>query len=144
LAEHKSVTKPKYAPIPTPEWMQPYIEQGLPYQKIDMTPMGAQPNRRTARYGNQAPAVPTGAGQLRPMGAQANLNPEEMEAMAGYQAWGRTGFPTGAGGGLEGFQSTIEQMSDWQRWWQPYTELSKKLFPTAVKTTGRWMPAQQR
>ena len=105
LAEPKSEWGEHKAP-PVPEWMREYMETSMP----------------------------RGVGlELRPLGAQAQLGPEELGNMAGYLGWIRAGAPT------QYSPEAIQKMSDWEKWWEEYKRQSMKLFPQRV-TLGapRW------
>ena len=105
LAEPKSEWLGPGAP-PVPRWMREYME----------------------------PSMPRGVGfELRPLGAQAQLGPEELGHMAGYLGWTRAGAPTRYS------PEAIQKMADWEKWWEEYKRQSMKLFPQRV-TLGapRW------
>lgn len=118
---------------PMPDWMLPYVDYGNPYAPA--TKMGTLGAR-----GGIPTTVLTGspkAGQLRPAGAQAELTADDMATMAGYQAWGKAGAPTSYS------QSAVQQMANWQKWWEPYAKLSQKLFPAKVGLGKRWAAGRQ-
>lgn len=116
-------TKFEPEPPPIPDWMREYMEPSMP---------AGEPSRFRDILGRgREKAV-----ELRPMGAQAELTPERMGQMAGYQAWGKAGSPTGVG--------SIAEMADWRRWWEPYVSLSKSLFPQKTKLGTRRATAEQR
>ena len=93
---------------PIPEWMKPYID----------TAMG-------------------GVGELRPIGAQAQLDQGQMARMAGFQTWSKVGAPTSFS------KSAITAMSDIEKWWAPLVAQSQKLFPSKVKLGQRWNVGRQ-
>lgn len=110
---------------PVPSWMAPYLEPSMPLTRAEDLPQ--QPSTEYSK-----------ALTLRPLGAQAELLPEQLGQMAGYLAWGKAGSP------YMYSERAIQEMADWERWWQPYTTLSKSLFPTQTRLGASWMPAQQR
>jgi len=116
-------------PPPMPSWLGEYLESSIPYKKEDVTEQAKQ-----RRSFNQEELTPS----LRPLGAQAELNPEQMGLMAGYQAWGKAGAPSRYS------EQALLEMSQWERWWEPYVSLSKKLFPKQTALGTRWMTARQR
>ena len=118
-------------PAPVPEWMRPYIEEGMAYERA---PTG---ERRRTRSQKAETTTLAGLGQLRPLGAQAELDPEQLGQMAGYQSWGYAGFPT------QYSERAIEEMADWQRWWTPYVKLSEGLFPKQTTLRKRWRVSEQ-
>ena len=121
----------KAKPPPVPSWMQEYIEPSTPLEKSQY-PYTGEPRR-----GRVAEGKPK-ASALRPIGAQAELSPEQMGLMAGYQAWGMAGSPYSFSEGA------IRDMAEWRRWWEPHTRLSESQFPTKAKLGGRWATALQR
>lgn len=119
-----TAVRPEYDEPPIPDWMQPFL-----------TPPTIPAEPRSGRRGTPATReVQT----LRPLGAQAELTPEQMRQMAGYQAWGESGAPTRYS------EQALRGMSDIDRWWDPYTRLSESLFPRQQKLTPRWATASQR
>ena len=122
---------PEFAPPPVPDWMKPYIETGMPYE-------GVSPEQRGGGRTLGKREEDKGIGQLRPLGAQEELTPDQMAQMAGYQAWGKAGAPTRFS------EDALRSMSDWQRHWQPYTRLSQSLFPKQAKLGKGWRTASQR
>jgi len=128
----KTEVKPFAAtPPPVPDWMKEYLETSMPVG------VATQPTTEGRGRGQQQD-VSKLASTLRPMGAQAELSPEQMGQMAGYQAWGKAGSPYGYSEGA------ITEMADWERWWAPHVRLSQELFPTKAKLGTKWMPASQR
>jgi hypothetical protein len=109
---------PEYIDMAVPDWMKPYLE--------------------TSIKAGGTPETEAWASTLRPMGAQAELSPEQMGQMAGYLAWTKAGAPT------EYSEEAIKQMADWQRWWEPYVRLSESLFPKTTRLGSRWTRALQR
>jgi hypothetical protein len=93
---------------PIPEWMKPYLEPSL--GKV---------------------------GEVRPIGAQAKLDSDQMARMAGFQAWSKVGAPTSFS------KSAITAMSDIGKWWTPLVAQSQKLFPSKVKLGQRWNVGRQ-
>ena len=128
----------EYEPPPIPDWLAPYVEPSMPYQKSQYpyTDEPVEDKMPWKRRGRDGEAVETPS--LRPLGAQAELTPEQLGLMAGYQAWGRAGSPMRYSGGA------IRDMADWQRWWDQYVALSKSLFPKSQKKTAGWQTARQR
>jgi len=118
----------EFTPPPIPDWMQKYIDPSVPLKRSPLEEKGVGPSLQA--FGYKRP------GALRPFGAQEELTPEEMLFMAGYQAWGKAGAPTGMGG--------LTEMADWQKHWQPHVALSQKLFPKQAKLGKRWSVASQR
>lgn len=130
----------KTAPPPAPDWLMEYLETSMPAKAAEY--MTGLPQSQV-----RGKATETLGRELRPMGAQAELNPEQMGLMAGYQAWGKAGSPTGAEGGWRGDErlaSQLGQMADWQRYFQPYATLSEKLFPKKTNLKSSWSTALQR
>lgn len=113
-------------PPPVPDWLLPYLEPSI-------TAEGTQPQGRGWLPGAEG-RTPT----LRPLGAQAELDPEQLGLMAGYGAW------TAAGAPYEYSQANITEMADWQKSWLPHTRLSESLFPKQTRLGARWMPTRQR
>jgi len=93
---------------PIPDWMKPYLEPSL--GKV---------------------------GEVRPIGAQAQLDTDQMAQMAGFQTWSKVGAPTSFS------QSAITAMSDIEKWWTPLVTQSQKLFPSKVKLGQRWNVGRQ-
>lgn len=118
---------------PIPAWMEEYLERSAPAAVPEYS--AGQLARPSSRG---APPTPEGAAALRPMGAQAELTPEQMGLMAGYQAWGAAGSPRRYS------EEALIEMSDWQKSWDPYTRLSESLFPKQAKLRGDWRTALQR
>jgi len=126
----------KQKALPVPDWMQEYMETSMPLEKSEYPYTGEAVGRKGRRgYGKEEKPK---ASTLRPLGAQAELSPEQMGLMAGYTAWGKAGSPYSYSEGA------IRDMADWQRWWEPYTRLSKSLFPKETKLRSRWTTALQR
>jgi len=123
--------EPRYEETPMPNWMKDYLETSMPVGVTTPTTEG-----RTRR--GQQQDVSKLASTLRPMGAQAELSPEQMGQMAGYGAWGASGSPYGFS------EANITSMADWERHWIPYTRLSEALFPTKTKLRAGWLPAMQK
>jgi len=122
----------RYEEAPMPDWMKDYLETSMPVGVTPPTTTGGRTRR------GQQQDVSKLASTLRPMGAQAELTPEQMGQMAGYQAWGKSGSPYAYS------EEAIMGMADWERWWQPHVRLSQELFPTKAKLGSKWMPASQR
>jgi len=123
--------EPRYEETPMPDWMKEYLETSMPVGVTTPTTEGR------GRRGQQQD-VSKLASTLRPMGAQAELTPEQMGQMAGYGAWGASGSPYGFS------EANITSMADWERWWAPHVRLSQELFPKQTKLGSKWMPAAQR
>jgi hypothetical protein len=111
---------------PLPEWMKPYLETFT------------EPAQETEGRGRRRQQQPTTRAELRPLGAQEVLDPEQMATMAGFQAWQEAGAPTRYSSGA------IREMADWEKWWIPYTRLSESLFPGQANLPQRWRVASQR
>lgn len=117
----KNLRQPKTTAVPIPDWMVPYLEPSAP-----VTTTGRRQQTTTP------------ASTLRPMGAQAELTPDQLGQMAGYEAYTRAGAPSSYS------EAALLKMAEWERRWAPYIELSRSLFPTKTKLNARWMPALQR
>jgi len=133
----QEVSPLKLREAPIPDWMRPYIEEGAPYTSgMDET----AGRGRKARVQKET-SLPAGTGKLRPISAQEQLTPEQMQMMAAYGAWGQMGFPTSIRNMnkqalLEGLMNTTG--------WDTYTQLSQKLFPSQKKLGSGWAISQQR
>jgi hypothetical protein len=125
----------KPEPPPMPDWLSPYLETSVHYQQEDVTGERAKElaKRPSWAQGRTKTTTPT----LRPIGAQAELTPDQLAFMSGYEAWGRAGAPQ------RWSEEAFREMSDVQKWWTPYVALSQKLFPTATKLRQRWATATQ-
>lgn len=140
--ETKGTPAKKTIPPPVPDWLMEYLETSMPAKAAEyMTgfPQATSEGRRKKQF---AGGEPLGR-ELRPLGAQAELTPEQLGLMAGYQAWGKAGSPVKSGD-EQGFAGMIAQMSDWQRYMQNYTTLSEKLFPKQTNLRTGWATATQR
>ena len=137
-AEYDTGAPPQYqAPEgpPVPDWMLPYLETGMAARTgtVDATrtPRGTtQPSGTHLEGGRRA-------AELRPLGAQAELTPDQLGQMAGYMGWGRAGSP------WKFSEGAVMKMADWQRYWDEYVRLSQKLFPTQVRMQANWRAARQ-
>jgi len=118
--------KPTPEPPPVPDWMKPYMGASVTMQP-------SRPGGRPQRREQETREV----GTLSPLGAQAELTPEQMGEMAGYQAWTKAGAPT------QFSEQALREMSDWERWWTPYTRLSQSLFPKQQRLASGWATARQ-
>jgi hypothetical protein len=116
-------------PPPSPTWLQPYLEASKPYQMTDVAETRRQIRGKT--YANKGTTA-----SLRPLGAQAELTPEQLAFMSSYQAWGKAGSP-------RTFARAGQMTSNWQNWWDEYTTQSQKLFPTAGNRAASWATARQ-
>lgn len=118
---------------PMPDWMRDYLEMSIPGEMSQYAPglQRAGRGRGTATPSPQTPA-------LRPIGAQAELTPDQMAEMAGYAAWQKAGSPT------QYSDWALKAMSDWQGAWQPHVALSESLFPKKAKLRTGWATALQR
>lgn len=128
---------PEYDPLepPMPEWMEEYIDRSMPAIKPH-TGLTEQQGRHGGHWaGFQRPEQ---ARALRPLGAQAELTPEEMGFMGGYLGWAKAGSPH------EYSEEAVMAMADWQKHWQQHTRLSESLFPKQAKLGQRWTTALQR
>jgi hypothetical protein len=130
-ASRSSVKNMQPKPLPIPDWMKPYLEPAIPYQKENV--MGTPLGRKEQRYGSRQPQTAS----LRPLGAQAELTPEQMGYLSEYQAWGQAGSP----------KTFTDQMAynlaNQSKWWEGYTTKSQSLFPTAGKLRANWATAKQ-
>ncbi|GAI54868.1 unnamed protein product, partial [marine sediment metagenome] len=113
------------APPPTPDWMQEYIEP-----TVSKETGGGFLSRIFKK--------PSVTSTLRPLGAQAELDPDQLEFMAGYQAWRKAGAPT------EYSEEAISKMADWRKSWEPHVRESQSLFPTGKKLRTGWATAMQK
>lgn len=108
-------TAPQPGEPPIPDWMRPYVV--------------TQPRVKGQGWigGEEVPGsgLATQAQYLRPLGAQAELNVDQLGQMAGYLAMMR-GRPTDIAGQ-----------------WAPYSRLSQSLFPKQAKLGKRWRVAKQ-
>ena len=111
-------------PLPIPEWMQEYIT----YETLPSEGRGAKAGPLSKRVREER-VIPT----LRPLSAQERLDPEQLRAMAGLQAFGKSMIHKR---GLEG-------AADISRWWSPYTTQSQSMFSKGT-TPARWATATQR
>lgn len=123
------------SPPPIPAWMEEYLEKSIPAAVPEYSAYGEQLARPSPRGARPAPE---GAATLRPMGAQAELTPDQMGLMAGYQSWAAAGSPRRYSEGA------ITEMADWQKHWAQHTRLSESLFPKQAKLGQRWTTALQR
>jgi len=138
---------------PMPNWMREYLDQSVPA----VEPPVLDETRRRARglFGReeQPPTTP----MLRPLGAQAELTPAQMELMGGYLGWAKAGSPTkipftptqgtnqyGVTHGYKPDESGFSAASDWQKHWDAYTRLSQSLFPAQTKLGKNWRTPTQR
>ena len=106
-------------PMPIPDWMQPFVTTQTVEPKE--LPEGAK-----GRRGLTQPRTVMG---LRPLGAQTELNPEQMMQMAGLLA------------SQKGWD--LQSKSDLGRFWEPYTRESEAMFSRGA-TKPRWATAVQR
>ena len=118
-------------PPPMPEWMEEYIDRATPAVKPDYLPQKARPR-------SWRPEQTEGAYAVRPLGAQAELDPEQMKLLGAYAAW------TGAGAPTKYSEGALTAMSDWQGKWQQQAALSESLFPRQTKLRANWRTALQR
>jgi hypothetical protein len=109
--------------------MQPYLEPSVTIKQTNIPVESG----KTQRGGTAA---------LRPMGAQAELTPEQMGLMAGYLAYGAAGAPKSLYG--QDLGGTLATMADWQTPWEQYVRQSQKLFPKATNLRTNWLTARQR
>ena len=127
---------PRYQEEPTmPDWMEEYLEQSIPAATPQYSAYAERLERQRRPRGMPTPEP---AATLRPIGAQAELTPEQMGLMAGYQSWGAAGSPRAYS------EEAITEMSDWQKRWAEHARLSQSLFPTQAKLRSNWRTAAQR
>ena len=107
--------RPELGEPPIPDWMRPYVV--------------AQPKAKKKGWltglGEKYTVPETEIQPLRPLGAQAELTPDQLGQMSGYLAFMR-GRPTDIAGQ-----------------WAPYSRLSQSLFPKQVKLGKRKRVAKQ-
>jgi len=125
----KIPSDPSSMGAPVPDWMRQYIDPSVSGER----PTG------TERIGRDVvPRTATvGEGMLAPLGAQADVTPEQMEEMAGYLAWHKAGSPTRYS------EESLLKMADWERHWGEHTKLSESLFPARAQLGQRWATARQ-
>jgi hypothetical protein len=120
----KGTRPPEYEPFEIPSWAQPFIQtKTVPIELRGRVRRGTPTTKEVKT--------------LKPLGAQTELSPEKMGWLAGFQAWQKAGTPTRYS------DTALRQMSDWERWWSPYTTLSQSLFPKTKQQTPRWATATQ-
>ena len=106
-------------PMPIPDWMQPFV-----------TTTTTQPEIPEGMKGRQQFTKPKTTMGLRPLGAQTELDTEQMMQMAGFLS-AQKGW-------------NLQSQSDLARFWEPYTRESTEMFPQATRQTPRWATAFQR
>ena len=75
---------------------------------------------------------------LRPMGAQADLDPEDMGMPQGYMGWTKAGSPT------EYSDEYAQSLQSLPNWWEQYTKESQRLFPKGnIGGQANWRTAKQ-
>jgi len=109
----------KDEPMPIPDWMQPFVT-------TQTTEPRELPEGARGRRGLTQPRTVMG---LRPLGAQTELNPEQMMQMAGFLS------------AQKGWD--LQSKSDLGRFWEPYTRESEAMFSKGA-TKPRWATAVQR
>ncbi|HUV45575.1 MAG TPA: hypothetical protein VMW45_00705 [Dehalococcoidia bacterium] len=97
---------------PIPDWMQPYIESSMQYTK-------------------------GGAGQLKPIGAQAELGTEQLGKMTGYLGWGKAGAPKYFS------KDYVNKLQNLPSWYAELSKISEKLTPVSNKKQAKWRPTFQ-
>ena len=96
--------------FPMPSWLAPLLEPSMMAGKDAETKKGTE----------------TGAAFTpRPLGAQAELTPTQMQQLALYGGWGQ-------GGATLDPDEYIKNLSQVAPWWEEYSTLSKKLAPKSV------------
>ena len=96
--------------FPMPSWLAPLLEPSMMAGKAPKTKRGTE----------------TGAAFTpRPLGAQAELTPTQMQQLALYGGWGQ-------GGATLDPDEYIKNLSQVAPWWEEYSTLSKKLAPKSV------------
>jgi len=117
----------KMIPPAIPNWMEPYV--------ITKTvPMELPEGRGSRRRGAETKTTTS----LRPLSAQAELTPDQLNYMAGWLSWQKAGTPT------EYSEEAFARMADIERSWTPYRMGSQSMFPGQRKPAQRWATAFQR
>ena len=133
-ARGEEFTLGKEEALPIPDWMREYITGTTTPAKRSREQIKAE-----ARGKAPSPAGTTYGYNVAPLGAQADLTPEQLKALSGYLAWQKAGAPgryTGA------YASQLSE--DWADWWEHYVNISKGLFPSTYKPGLSWRPTSQR
>ena len=120
---------------PTKEWLATVGGE----TELSQTPASSAPIPDWMRpyLESSIPYGETTTPSLRPIGAQAQLSTQQLGQMAGYEAWGRAGAPTTFS------ESALMAMADWQKWWEPFINKSKALFPKQTTLGKRWRVSSQ-
>ena len=121
--------------VPIPDWMRPYLQTVTPFTTGGARASSPRGTRVKGGLTGERPIA--GTGQVKPLGAQAKLDPEQMQMLAGYLAWQKAGAP------MSYSDAAIRAMADWQKWWGEYVAQSQKLMPKQVSLEQRWRPASQ-
>ena len=106
-------------PMPIPDWMEPFI-----------TTTTVQPEVPEGMKGRRQFTKPKTTMGLRPLGAQTELNPEQLTQMAAFLS------------AQKGWD--LQSQSDLGRFWEPYRRESEGMFSQATRQAPRWATAQQR
>ena len=134
MGEHEPALGPEDLPkttgLPIPDWMLPYVEPAM--SGIREMPEGIEPAR--GRRKETTPWYEKKAFATRPLGAQAETTPEEMEMLKGRIAWAGGGAPMSIREG-EAFERGLARKP---QWWEEYVSLSESLFPEKKKLRSRW------
>ena len=117
-------------PPAIPDWMEPYIA-------TSEVPMQG-PQKGDRPKGRWAEGKTKTVTSLRPLSAQADLTPDQLAFMSGWQAWQQAGAPT------KYSPEALARMSDIERSWTPYGIESQLMFPQWAGQTPQWTIAQQR
>ena len=107
-------------PLPIPDWMQPFVTT------TEVAPEEVAEGKRARRSQTQPKTVMG----LRPLGAQAELNTEQMMQMAAFLSF------------QKGWD--LQSQSDLGRFWEPYRRESTEMFSQATSQAPKWAIAQQR
>lgn len=121
---------------PIPAWMQKYFEKSV-------SGLGKQwEAQETSMYGKRRSAKEPsfqekGAYAFMPIGAQEELDPEQLAMMAGYLGWTKAGAPT------EFSEEYASKMAMMPAWWEYETKKWTDLFPSNVKLPASWRISKQ-
>lgn len=131
LAEQEAIKSQDYSSgigggggIAVPAWMQEYLDRNRPAGAGMSAGAVAQRAGKTTGYG-EGGQYQTNQAALRPLGAQADLDQEQLQMLAAYLGWVKAGAPMNA-------NQYLSSMGNAADWWEEYTQRSMALHPASV------------
>lgn len=125
--------------IPIPAWLKKFFTQRAEQANKEAGARQPSAHRGAAEKETETKDLPNWGTPFIPMGAQEELNPEQMMDMIAYMGWAKGGRPTAFNEkGMDKYLQGIKSAPDWFKY---YAEKSKGLFPRERRhetMRGRW------